>query len=72
MGIDILPAEFPVESSDFFSKALYPFIKEMVKNTTCVISSVTHGLCRLMLNLIHHLINYHLFYVTLPLQMVEV
>ncbi|KAG2207514.1 hypothetical protein INT47_004264, partial [Mucor saturninus] len=30
MGIDILPAEFPVESSEFFSKALYPFIKEMV------------------------------------------
>lgn len=31
MGIDILPAEFPVESSDFFSKALYPFVKEMVR-----------------------------------------
>jgi alpha-aminoadipic semialdehyde synthase len=31
MGIDILPAEFPVESSEFFSNALYPFIKEMVK-----------------------------------------
>ncbi|KAI9256769.1 Saccharopine dehydrogenase-domain-containing protein [Helicostylum pulchrum] len=30
MGIDILPAEFPVESSEFFSKALYPFVKEMV------------------------------------------
>jgi alpha-aminoadipic semialdehyde synthase len=31
MGIDILPAELPVESSEFFSKALYPFIKEMVR-----------------------------------------
>ena len=30
MGIDILPAELPVESSEFFSKALYPYIKEMV------------------------------------------
>lgn len=31
MGIDILPAELPVESSEFFSKALYPFVKEMVR-----------------------------------------
>ncbi|KAI8331437.1 Saccharopine dehydrogenase-domain-containing protein [Choanephora cucurbitarum] len=30
MGIDILPAELPVESSQFFSDALYPFIKDMV------------------------------------------
>ncbi|KAI8972025.1 Saccharopine dehydrogenase-domain-containing protein [Mycotypha africana] len=30
MGIDILPAEFPIESSEYFSTALYPFIKEMV------------------------------------------
>ena len=30
MGIDILPAELPVESSQFFSNALYPFIKDMV------------------------------------------
>lgn len=31
MGIDILPAELPVESSEFFSKALYPYIKDMVQ-----------------------------------------
>ncbi|CEI87297.1 hypothetical protein RMCBS344292_01714 [Rhizopus microsporus] len=30
MGIDILPAELPVESSQHFSEKLYPFIKEMV------------------------------------------
>ncbi|CEG74882.1 Putative Glyceraldehyde-3-phosphate dehydrogenase-like C-terminal domain-containing protein (Fragment) [Rhizopus microsporus] len=29
MGIDILPAELPVESSQHFSEKLYPFIKEM-------------------------------------------
>ncbi|CEP17880.1 hypothetical protein [Parasitella parasitica] len=33
MGIDILPAELPVESSEFFSKALYPYIKEMVQSS---------------------------------------
>lgn len=31
MGIDILPAELPVESSEHFSNALYPFVKEMVQ-----------------------------------------
>ncbi|KAI8889066.1 hypothetical protein K501DRAFT_209009 [Backusella circina FSU 941] len=30
MGIDILPAELPVESSEYFSKTLYPYIKELV------------------------------------------
>ncbi|RCI02392.1 hypothetical protein CU098_010347 [Rhizopus stolonifer] len=34
MGIDILPAELPVESSEHFSQALYPFIKEMVHNSS--------------------------------------
>ncbi|KAI7906802.1 Saccharopine dehydrogenase-domain-containing protein [Cokeromyces recurvatus] len=34
MGIDILPAEFPVESSQLFSEKLYPYIKEMIVNTT--------------------------------------
>lgn len=33
MGIDILPAELPVESSEFFSKALYPYIKDMVQSS---------------------------------------
>ncbi|KAI8640529.1 Saccharopine dehydrogenase-domain-containing protein [Parasitella parasitica] len=33
MGIDILPAELPVESSEFFSKALYPYIKEIVQSS---------------------------------------
>ncbi|KAK4513899.1 uncharacterized protein ATC70_005906 [Mucor velutinosus] len=33
MGIDILPAELPVESSEFFSKALYPYIREMVQSS---------------------------------------
>ncbi len=32
MGIDILPAEFPVESSQLFSEKLYPYIKEMVSS----------------------------------------
>ncbi|KAI9255460.1 Saccharopine dehydrogenase-domain-containing protein [Sporodiniella umbellata] len=30
MGIDILPAELPVESSQYFSKKLYPLIEQMV------------------------------------------
>lgn len=33
MGIDILPAELPVESSEFFSKALYPYVKKMVQTS---------------------------------------
>ncbi|KAI9355755.1 Saccharopine dehydrogenase-domain-containing protein [Pilaira anomala] len=32
MGIDILPAELPISSSEFFSKALYPFVKELVES----------------------------------------
>lgn len=30
MGIDILPAELPIESSSFFSQSLYPYVKELV------------------------------------------
>ncbi|KAG1500868.1 hypothetical protein G6F46_003999 [Rhizopus delemar] len=30
MGIDILPAELPIESSQYFSEKLYPFIQQMV------------------------------------------
>ncbi|KAI8093702.1 Saccharopine dehydrogenase-domain-containing protein [Halteromyces radiatus] len=30
MGIDILPAELPVESSQHFSSKLYPYLKEMI------------------------------------------
>ncbi|KAI8992221.1 Saccharopine dehydrogenase-domain-containing protein [Pilobolus umbonatus] len=30
MGIDILPAEIPLESSQYFSSKLYPLVKEMV------------------------------------------
>lgn len=30
MGIDILPAELPIESSEHFSQVLYPFIKDLV------------------------------------------
>lgn len=30
MGIDILPAELPIESSTFFGQSLYPYIKELV------------------------------------------
>ncbi|KAI9471949.1 MAG: Saccharopine dehydrogenase-domain-containing protein [Benjaminiella poitrasii] len=33
MGIDILPAEFPVESSSFFSEKLYPYLKKMVNTS---------------------------------------
>lgn len=33
MGIDILPAELPIESSEHFSKVLYPFIKDLVSPT---------------------------------------
>ncbi|CAO3601197.1 unnamed protein product [Absidia cylindrospora] len=30
MGIDILPAELPVESSEHFSAKLYPYLKELI------------------------------------------
>lgn len=32
MGIDILPAELPIESSSHFSNVLYPYVKELVCN----------------------------------------
>lgn len=30
MGIDILPAELPIESSSHFSNVLYDYVKELV------------------------------------------
>ena len=31
MSIDNLPTQLPKESSDYFGKALYPFVMELVK-----------------------------------------
>ncbi|KAF9112085.1 hypothetical protein BGX27_004003 [Mortierella sp. AM989] len=34
MSVDILPSELPLESSQHFSNALYPFIKELIRDNT--------------------------------------
>ena len=31
MSVDILPSELPRESSEFFSRALYPFVKSIAE-----------------------------------------
>ncbi|CDH56826.1 alpha-aminoadipic semialdehyde mitochondrial [Lichtheimia corymbifera JMRC:FSU:9682] len=48
MGIDILPAELPIESSEHFSQVLYPFIKDLIhpsandfKNLPSVLANAT-------------------------------
>jgi alpha-aminoadipic semialdehyde synthase len=35
MSIDNLPTEMPLEASDYFSTALFPFVVEMVRRFFC-------------------------------------
>ncbi|KAF8982576.1 hypothetical protein BGZ46_001041 [Entomortierella lignicola] len=34
MSVDILPSELPLESSQHFSNALYPYVKELIRDNT--------------------------------------
>ncbi|KAI9014374.1 Saccharopine dehydrogenase-domain-containing protein [Phycomyces nitens] len=41
MGIDILPAELPIESSQHFSNVLYPHLKELVTSSAVNLSDLS-------------------------------
>ncbi|KAG0178730.1 hypothetical protein DFQ29_003062 [Apophysomyces sp. BC1021] len=41
MGIDILPAELPIESSQFFSDKLFPYVKELIQPSAKALSDLS-------------------------------
>ncbi|KAF7721008.1 hypothetical protein EC973_005558 [Apophysomyces ossiformis] len=41
LGIDILPAELPIESSKFFSDKLFPYVKELIQPSAKTLSDLS-------------------------------